>query len=212
MSTTDTTVSHCVNWSAARTVSSRRRINPLPTPELFQPRASVIIIVIVVVIMAAKPSPLGQERKNTPPAGREKKPLSPLERKTPSPPGHWKKTLSPLGRDAAPLPPPAQTGHERRALPALERRAGPGHEKLALPSPGPERKAVAPSSPRRAKPSALGLERNESMVYEEEVPVIVRRRGCMLRVRITSFADDGDEGDEGEGGRPLPPIPVCTCI
>lgn len=37
------------------------------------------------------------------------------------------------------------------------------------------------------------LQQNESMVYEEEVPVIVRRRGCMLRVRITSFADDGEE-------------------
>lgn len=40
------------------------------------------------------------------------------------------------------------------------------------------------------------LARNECMVYEEEVPVIVRRRGCMLRVRITSFADDVDESGQ----------------
>ncbi|GFN87081.1 microtubule-associated serine/threonine-protein kinase 2 [Plakobranchus ocellatus] len=33
------------------------------------------------------------------------------------------------------------------------------------------------------------LQRNESMIYEEDVPVIVRRRGCLLRVRITSFID-----------------------
>ena len=30
----------------------------------------------------------------------------------------------------------------------------------------------------------------EVMVHEEEVPVIIRRGGCMLRVRITSFSDD----------------------
>jgi hypothetical protein len=40
------------------------------------------------------------------------------------------------------------------------------------------------------------------MVYEEDVPVIVRRRGCMLRVRITSFADDSaDSADESASGR-----------
>lgn len=48
------------------------------------------------------------------------------------------------------------------------------------------------SSPRGAQPA---LQRNESMIYEEVVPVIVRRRGCTLRVRITSFADVDVEGD-----------------
>ena len=30
----------------------------------------------------------------------------------------------------------------------------------------------------------------EVTVHEEDVPVIIRRGGCMLRVRITSFSDD----------------------
>ena len=32
-----------------------------------------------------------------------------------------------------------------------------------------------------------------STIYEEDLPVIVRRRGCFLRVRITSFTDEDDE-------------------
>ena len=30
----------------------------------------------------------------------------------------------------------------------------------------------------------------ETTIFEEDVPVIVRRRGCLLRVRITSITDD----------------------
>ncbi len=41
------------------------------------------------------------------------------------------------------------------------------------------------------------MERQDSLravtVHEEDVPVIVRRRGCTLRVRITSFHEDGEE-------------------
>ena len=41
------------------------------------------------------------------------------------------------------------------------------------------------------------IERQDSLraitVHEEDVPVIVRRRGCTLRVRITSFHEDGEE-------------------
>lgn len=142
--------------------------------------------------MAGKPPRLGQERRRTPSPGRDRKILSPF----------GKNSLSPLGRETPPL------GHEtKRSLPPLERTPfSSGHEKLGLPSPGQERKTFAPASQRRVNPQAPGLERNESMVYEEEVPVIVRRRGCMLRVRITSFADDGDET---EAGKPLPPILVC---
>lgn len=64
----------------------------------------------------------------------------------------------------------------------------------SLRSPDPVRGAsgVAPSSGSQCTPHTA-LQRNESMVYEEDVPVIVRRRGCMLRVRITSFVDaDGE--------------------
>ena len=41
------------------------------------------------------------------------------------------------------------------------------------------------------------LQRNESMIYEEDVPVIVRRRGCLLRVRITSFIDSDSPNEDG---------------
>lgn len=57
------------------------------------------------------------------------------------------------------------------------------------------------SPPRSPHPP---LQRNESMVYEEDVPVIVRRRGCMLRVRITSFVDPDGE----ESGDMITPVPV----
>lgn len=147
--------------------------------------------------MAGKP-PLGQERRRAPSPGHDRKTLSPLA----------KSTLSPPGRE-----PPSPAGHEtKKVLSPLERtphHSSGRHERLGLglpPSPGQERKTFAPASPRTTNPPAPKLERNESMVYEEEVPVIVRRRGCMLRVRITSFADDGDEA---EAGKLLPPIPVC---
>ena len=32
----------------------------------------------------------------------------------------------------------------------------------------------------------------QSTIYEEEVPVIVRRRGCLLRVQVTSIVEDTD--------------------
>lgn len=64
---------------------------------------------------------------------------------------------------------------------------------------------LSPSSPQPDSPAPLAgqaglrpcppLQRNESMIYEEDVPVIVRRRGCMLRVRITSFVDCDDPED-----------------
>ena len=44
-------------------------------------------------------------------------------------------------------------------------------------------------------------------VHEEEVPVIVRRRGCTLRVRITSFTDENEDYYETYGG--IQPIHVC---
>ena len=56
------------------------------------------------------------------------------------------------------------------------------------------------------------IERQDSLravtVHEEDVPVIVRRRGCTLRVRITSFHEDGDEWIPV--GRMILPIHVCT--
>ena len=101
-------------------------------------------------------------------------------------------------------------GQERTNLEAKSTTGllGPAHKGPS--SPGQERKTPTPSLSAvpvqyRVKPKQQpGLERNESMVYEEEVPVIVRRRGCMLRVRITSFADDGDVFEES--GRPSTPI------
>lgn len=66
--------------------------------------------------------------------------------------------------------------------------------------PYPSGPTASLSPPRSPHPP---LQRNESMVYEEDVPVIVRRRGCMLRVRITSFVD-ADEDDPGELVTPVP--------
>ncbi len=47
-------------------------------------------------------------------------------------------------------------------------------------------------------------------VHEEEVPVIVRRRGCTLRVRITSFTDELEDNYETYGG--IQPIHVSTTL
>lgn len=46
--------------------------------------------------------------------------------------------------------------------------------------------------------SALRSSMTESTILEEEVPVIVRRRGCTLRVRITSITDEDIEAFERE--------------
>ena len=55
------------------------------------------------------------------------------------------------------------------------------------------------------------IERQDSLravtVHEEDVPVIVRRRGCTLRVRITSFHEDGEEWFP-VGGQMVLPIHV----
>ncbi|KAK2154534.1 hypothetical protein LSH36_266g03000 [Paralvinella palmiformis] len=56
----------------------------------------------------------------------------------------------------------------------------------------------------------------QSTIYEEDVPVIVRRRGCMLRVQVTSIVEDTDgewqnssclhqNSDCGQPGSPGPP-------
>ncbi len=63
-------------------------------------------------------------------------------------------------------------------------------------------------------PGATGhIERQDSLravtVHEEDVPVIVRRRGCTLRVRITSFHEDGEE-EWIPVGQMILPIHVCT--
>ena len=51
---------------------------------------------------------------------------------------------------------------------------------------------------------------NESTVFDEELPVIVRRRGCMLRVRITSFTDTDTDGD-GDTLEVPHSVQVCIC-
>ena len=42
------------------------------------------------------------------------------------------------------------------------------------------------NSPGNGRPKSS----TETTIFEEDVPVIVRRRGCLLRVRITSITDD----------------------
>ena len=42
----------------------------------------------------------------------------------------------------------------------------------------------------KSNPSSQRNSVSESTIFEEDLPVIVRRRGCMLRVRITSITDD----------------------
>ncbi|XP_035827473.1 microtubule-associated serine/threonine-protein kinase 3 [Aplysia californica] len=99
------------------------------------------------------------------------------------------------------------------------------HATLRGDSPSPTASSTSPSStrspdclpcPESSRPPSAGLspprspepplQRNESMVYEEDVPVIVRRRGCMLRVRITSFVDA--DSSEGEGAPDIiTPVP-----
>ncbi|KAK7099860.1 hypothetical protein V1264_022907 [Littorina saxatilis] len=99
------------------------------------------------------------------------------------------------------------SSQERRGIhsPSQERRGihSPSQDRRAIHSPGQERRTFASHGRSKALQPQHGLERNESMVYEEEVPVIVRRRGCMLRVRITSFADD-----DFDAGKPLSAIPA----
>ncbi|KAL8618616.1 hypothetical protein ACOMHN_015726 [Nucella lapillus] len=68
--------------------------------------------------------------------------------------------------------------HTPGVPPQSQERAEPGRVRLCPPEPADQDVSQPP------------LEHNESVVYEEEVPVIVRRRGCTLRVRITSFSDD----------------------
>ena len=58
---------------------------------------------------------------------------------------------------------------------------------------GQNRSSAPPASGSRERGKS-GLSQSRSLpshttVHEEEVPVIVRRRGCTLRVRITSYAD-----------------------
>ena len=47
----------------------------------------------------------------------------------------------------------------------------------------------------------------QSTIYEEEVPVIVRRRGCMLRVQVTSIVEDADGEWQNSAYRTL--LSVC---
>ena len=58
---------------------------------------------------------------------------------------------------------------------------------------------MATWSPTEASPESAGdwwrppsppAELAESTVYEADVPVVMRRRGCTMRVRISSFAED----------------------
>ena len=46
-------------------------------------------------------------------------------------------------------------------------------------------------------PRALGEDRRPSIVYEEDMPVIVRRRGVTMTVRIFGAEDDQAQGGSG---------------
>ena len=46
-------------------------------------------------------------------------------------------------------------------------------------------------------PWALGEDRRPSIVYEEDMPVIVRRRGVTMTVRIFGAEDDQSPGEGG---------------